>query len=170
MVYLQPSRVPLRTRRFMETKQKKRGIGALNRIVENDFIHRVSPDEYREKVKDVYGGKQGALLSTASHLSMHIPLGRRLFRSRKFDIRGMKSILDVGSGAGQIAGHLLEFSDRDTQITCTDLSAQMLRRARQRLKSERPAFVVADVTSLPFADASFDGITCGYVLEHVPEP
>jgi len=43
----------------METKQKKRGIGALNRIVENDFIHRVSADEYREKVKDVYGGKQG---------------------------------------------------------------------------------------------------------------
>ena len=86
----------------METKQKKRGIGALNRIVQNDFIHRVSADEYREKVKDVYGGKQGALLATASHLSMHVPLGRRLFRTRKFDLRGMKSILDVGSGAGQI--------------------------------------------------------------------
>ena len=93
----------------METKQKKRGIGALNRIVENDFIHRVSADEYREKIKDVYGGKQGALLATASHLSMHIQLGRRLFRTRKFDLRGMKSILDVGSGAGQIAGHLLGF-------------------------------------------------------------
>jgi ubiquinone/menaquinone biosynthesis C-methylase UbiE len=46
----------------------------------------------------------------------------------------------------------------------------MLRRARQRLKSERPDYVVADVTSLPFANDSFDGITCGYVLEHVPDP
>jgi ubiquinone/menaquinone biosynthesis C-methylase UbiE len=46
----------------------------------------------------------------------------------------------------------------------------MLRRARHRLKSNRPAFVTADVTALPFANASFDGITCGYVLEHVPEP
>ncbi len=82
----------------------------------------------------------------------------------------MKSIFDVGSGAGQIAGHLLEFADRDAQITCTDLSAQMLRRARQRLKSSRPAFITADITALPFADNSFDGITCGYVLEHVPEP
>ena len=44
-------------------------------------------------------------------ISLHIPLGRRLIRTRKFDLRGMKSILDVGSGAGQIAGHLLEFAD-----------------------------------------------------------
>ncbi len=145
-------------------------MGAINRIVENDLIHRISADEYRNKIKDVYGGRKGALLATASKMSLHIQLGRRLIRSRRFDIRGMKSILDVGSGAGQIAGHLLEFSDRDAQITCTDLSAQMLGRARQRLKNDRPAFVVADVTSLPFADASFDGITCGYVLEHVPEP
>lgn len=154
----------------MKTKQRARGIGRLNRIVENDFIHRVTADEYREKVKDVYGGPQGALLATASHISMHVPLGRRLFRTRKFDLRGMKSILDVGSGAGQIAGHLLDFADHDARITCIDISQPMLRRARQRLKSERPSFVVADVSSLPFADNSFDGITCGYVLEHVPDP
>jgi ubiquinone/menaquinone biosynthesis C-methylase UbiE len=154
----------------METKQKNRGIRAFNRVVENDFIDRVSADEYREKVKDVYGGTKGALLATASHISMHVPLGRRLFRTRKFDLRGMKSILDVGSGAGQIAGHLLDFADPDAKITCIDLSQPMLRRARQRLKSDRPAYITADVTAPPFADNSFDGITCGYVLEHVPDP
>jgi SAM-dependent methyltransferase len=152
MVYLQSTRVLVGLR------------------IRDDLIRRISPDESRDKIKNVYGGRKGALLATASKVSLHIQLGRRLIRSRKFDIRGMKSILDVGSGAGQIAGHLLEFSDRDAQITCTDLSAQMLRRARMRLKSTRPAFVTADVTSLPFADGSFDGITCGYVLEHVPEP
>jgi ubiquinone/menaquinone biosynthesis C-methylase UbiE len=145
-------------------------MGAFNRIVENDLIHRVSADEYRDKIKNVYGGRKGALLATASKMSLHIQLGRRLIRTRKFDLRGMKSILDVGSGAGQIAGHLLEFADPNASITCTDLSPQMLRRARIRLKSDRPSFVVADVMSLPFADNSFDCITCGYVLEHVPEP
>lgn len=145
-------------------------MGAFNRIVENDLIDRVSADEYRDKIKDVYGGRKGALLATASTVSLHMQFGRQLLRSRKFDLRGMKSILDVGSGAGQIAGHLLEFADPGAEITCTDLSAQMLRRARTRLKNSRPAFVVADVMCLPFATGSFDGITCGYVLEHVPEP
>lgn len=144
-------------------------MGAFNKIVENNLIHRVSADEYREKVKDVYDGRKGALLATASKVSMHMQFGRRMMRTRTFDLRGLKSILDVGSGAGQIAGHLLEFADRDAQITCTDLSSQMLRRARTRLKSDRPEFVVADLTALPFADASFDGVTCGYVLEHVPD-
>jgi ubiquinone/menaquinone biosynthesis C-methylase UbiE len=141
----------------------------IKQVVENDLIDRVSADEYREKVKEVYGGRQGAFLATASAISLHIQFGRRLIRTRKFDIRGMKSILDIGSGAGQIAGHLLEFSDRDTRITCIDLSQNMLVRARKRLNSDRPAYIAADLSCLPFADGSFDGATCGYVIEHLPD-
>lgn len=144
--------------------------GRIKRLVEDDLIRRVSYDEYREKVKDVYGGPKGAMLATASMLSLHIPLGKRLFRNRKFDLRGMKSILDVGSGAGQIVQHLLDYADVDARITGVDLSHQMLRRARQRLHSDRPVFITADLSALPFPNASFDGITCGYVLEHLPDP
>jgi ubiquinone/menaquinone biosynthesis C-methylase UbiE len=151
-------------------RDKKRRSNVLTNILEDDFIRRVSADEYRSKVKSVYGGPQGAMLATCSMLSLHVPLGERLFRTRRFDLRGMKSILDVGSGAGQIAKHLLKYSDPGAQITCIDLSRQMLRRARARLKSGVPSFVAADLSALPFADASFDGVTCGYVLEHLPDP
>ena len=150
--------------------KRKRRRQALHRIISNDLITRVSDDEYRRKVKRVYGGPKGALLAAASMMSLHIPLGERLFRTRKFDLRGLQSILDVGSGAGQIAKHLLKYSDAGAQVTCTDLSQPMLRRARTRLKSGVPEFVAADLAQLPFADESFDCVTCGYVLEHLADP
>lgn len=142
----------------------------LNRLVEHKLMKQVSYEEYRDAVRDKYDGPQGALLSTASFLSGHLALGERMFRKRRFDLRGCKRILDVGSGAGQIAKHLLRYADDDASLTCFDLSYEMLRRARGRLKSSVPRHVVADVTRLPFADGSFDTVTCGYVLEHLPDP
>ena len=158
--------LPRRKRKRTTSPNRKR---ALLRFVENDLIKRVSYEEYRDKVRDVYGGPQGAFLATASLLSLHLHLGDRLLRERKFDLRGAKQILDVGSGAGQIAKHLLKYADHDAAITCCDLSPEMLRRARIRLKSTLPTHVAADLTRLPFADESFDCVTCGYVLEHLPE-
>ncbi len=156
--------------------KKRRGEAAplpkrkiIQRLVENKLIRQMSYEEYRDKVRDVYGGKQGAFLATASLLSLHITLGDRLLRERKFDLRGAKQILDVGSGAGQIAKHLLKYADPGANITCCDLSPEMLRRARTRLKSSLPQHVAADLARLPFADNSFDCITCGYVLEHLPD-
>ncbi|HIK95610.1 MAG TPA: SAM-dependent methyltransferase, partial [Planctomycetes bacterium] len=32
------------------------------------------------------------------------------------------------------------------------------------------AFVAADMLEMPFRDNTFDCITCGYVLEHIPDP
>jgi ubiquinone/menaquinone biosynthesis C-methylase UbiE len=152
---------------------KLRGEGSkkrFNRLVENKLIDRVSDEEYRDKVRSVYGGAKGAFLATCSKISLHEPLGERLFRERKFDLRGAQRILDVGSGAGQIAKHVLKYAEPTAELTCSDLSEPMLRRARVRLKSDRPNFVTADLSRLPFADASFDCVTCGYVLEHLPDP
>jgi ubiquinone/menaquinone biosynthesis C-methylase UbiE len=141
-----------------------------NRLLENRLIQRVSFREYREKVRDVYDGPQGAMLAACCMLAPHTTLGQRLFQRREFDLRGARSILDVGSGAGQIARHVLKHADPEAEVICLDLSHEMLRRARNRLKTGKPRFVVADLTQLPFADESFDCVTCGYVLEHLPDP
>jgi ubiquinone/menaquinone biosynthesis C-methylase UbiE len=140
-----------------------------NRLLEHRLIDRVSFKEYRDKVRDVYDGPQGAVLAACSMLSLHTPLGERLFQKREFDLRGARNILDVGSGAGQIARHLVKHADLDAQVTCVDLSHEMLRRARHRIKQGNPQFIVADLTKLPFADEAFDCVTCGYVLEHLPD-
>ncbi|MGD0899757.1 MAG: class I SAM-dependent methyltransferase [Thermoguttaceae bacterium] len=141
----------------------------LNRILEHSLIRRVSYEEYRDKVRHVYDGPQGAVLAACSLLSLHTTLGERLFRSRKFDLQGARTILDVGSGAGQLAQHVLKYADPRSRIICFDLSHEMLRRARHRLRSPRPRFLAADLSRLPFPDGSFDCVTCGYVLEHLPD-
>ena len=150
-----------------QTPSKRRNV--INRLIEHSIINRVSYDEYRAKVRDVYDGPQGAMLAACSMISLHTPLGERLFSKGRFPLAGMRRILDVGSGAGQIARHLIKYADPATELYCTDLSPEMLRRARNRIKNPRPHFIAADLTRLPFPDDFFDGVTCGYVLEHLPD-
>ncbi|NIP85961.1 MAG: methyltransferase domain-containing protein [Planctomycetales bacterium] len=151
------------------SRRKSRRRKVVNRIVERDLIHRLSYDQYREEVRKVYGGARGAMLARFSQLSGHLHLGDRLLRKRRFDLAGARQILDVGSGAGQILGHLLKYADPEARITGIDISHAMLRRARGRLKSSRPGLITADLARLPFANQSFDCVTCGYVLEHLPD-
>jgi len=156
-------------RRITRSTKRRRRKKVVNQLLEHSLIRRVSYETYREKVRNVYDGPKGAMLATCSMLSLHTPLGDRLLRGRKFELRGARRILDVGSGAGQLARHVLKYADPDARVTCFDLSQEMLRRARSRLRSDRPDYVVADITRLPFADGSFDCVTCGYVLEHLPD-
>ena len=140
---------------------------ALRGLVEFREFHRGS---YRNRIRHLYDGPAGAVLVIGSLMSLHEPLVGRMFRRRRFDVSGCRSILDVGSGAGQILGHLLKRTHSEARLVAFDLSHQMLRRARARLGSERPSYVTGDLTQLPFADDSFDCITCGWVIEHLPDP
>ena len=50
-------------------------------------------------MRDKYDGPQGALLTTASLLSLHLPLGDRLFRKRKFDLHGCRRRFSTSAAA-----------------------------------------------------------------------
>src|SRR5262249_56052842 len=100
----------------------------------------------------------------------HEALAGRLIRPEAFDVRGCRRILDAGCGNGRYSRFLLKHADADARLTAFDLSANMLARARRRLASDRVTFAAADLTRLPYADAGFDAVVCGWVLEHLPDP
>ena len=113
----------------------------LRRIGEFRGIRRQSFGTYQESVRRLYDGRRGAVLKFSSIISLHEPLMGKLFHSGRFDARRFDRILDVGSGAGQIIRHLLATSRPETEVVGFDLSWEMLKRARERLQSDRKSVV-----------------------------
>jgi len=144
--------------------------GKIERLIESKAHERKDFEEYRVEIQRHYDGPAGAFLVAGSYISGHAPLAKRLFRPGAFDLAGAKRILDAGCGAGQFTEIVLEHCDPDASITCFDLSFEMLRRGRKRIPSCRPRPAAADITRLPYRDGSFDGVICGWVLEHLPDP
>jgi ubiquinone/menaquinone biosynthesis C-methylase UbiE len=78
-------------------------------------------------------------------------------------------ILDVGCGTGVFATQILRRFP-DTQVWGLDLSAGMLARAQTRapMTAGRLHLVQGDSERLPFADDSFDVVTCIHSFHHYP--
>lgn len=73
-------------------------------------------------------------------------------------------ILDAGSGAGRMIGHLAALGH--TQVDGVDLSPAMARQAR--LAHPTNGVVVADLAELPFPDSRFQAVLAWYSVIHTP--
>jgi ubiquinone/menaquinone biosynthesis C-methylase UbiE len=77
--------------------------------------------------------------------------------------------LDVATGGGHTA---LAVAPHVGQIIITDLTPRMLEKAREYLLAQgvtNAQFQTADAEQLPFADASFDRVTCRIAPHHFPD-
>jgi len=154
----------------MSAQQPSPPKGGLIGVIESKQQQSRSEADYKRFVTSHYDGVAGALTAVTGFITGHEALAGRLIRPGAFDVRGCKSILDAACGNGRYSFFLLKHADPDARITAFDLSQNMLARARRRLNSDRVTHAAADLTRLPYPDAAFDAIVCGWVLENLPDP
>lgn len=78
-----------------------------------------------------------------------------------FPLRGRR-VLDLGAGPGHYSAALV---DAGATVIPIDLGSENMRKAARA----GLAAVETDATRLPFPAASFDGVFCSNMLEHVPD-
>jgi ubiquinone/menaquinone biosynthesis C-methylase UbiE len=157
--------LPERSRRPKNPLQK-----AIQDALESKQYRRKSFNDYRRFIQTHYDGVAGKLTRFTGLITGHEALAGQVFKPNAFDLRGCTHILDAGCGDGRYTRHILKRADPGAFITGFDLSQRMLKRAARRLKTGRVRHVAADLTRLPYADATFDAVVCGWVLEHLPDP
>ena len=82
------------------------------------------------------------------------------------DVRGL-AVLDLGCGTGR---HALWLAAAGATVTAVDFSEGMLNEARRKPGASAVRFRVHDLHQpLPFANAAFDRIVSGLVLEHLSD-
>lgn len=73
-------------------------------------------------------------------------------------------VLDLGCGAGVPIASTL--TGRGFNVTGVDISSEQIRRARELVPTAH--FEIADMATVEFPDATFDGICAFYSIIHVP--
>ncbi len=110
-------------------------------------------NQVRDFYDEVYYGKPGA---RHGDITWH----HRVIAGRLGPVQG-KRVLDVACGLGQWLGLL---QDRGASIAGVDISDRAIEQCRRRLPAGE--FHMGPAETLPFADASFDLVTCMGSLEH----
>lgn len=72
---------------------------------------------------------------------------------------GGKLWLDVCSGTGEMAVCLSRLAGQNTKVIAADFSLPMLNKIREKPEGSKIFFTLADASSLPFPDCTFDLVT-----------
>jgi len=90
---------------------------------------------------------------------------RRVVRKLKPLLPQGARVLDVGCGTGDLSIAL--FENTAAEVTGIDFCAPMLKLAKT--KAPELQFIEGDALRLPFAEASFDGLTIGFALRNLAD-
>lgn len=86
------------------------------------------------------------------------------------DGKATASVLDVGTGSGDLPESLVRRNGHGLRVIASDLRPEVLAVARARLSARREVeLLLADVRRLPLADASIDVAHASLLIHHLDE-
>jgi demethylmenaquinone methyltransferase/2-methoxy-6-polyprenyl-1,4-benzoquinol methylase len=110
-------------------------------------------------------------------LSLGIDQAWRRFTARKVVTDGVRDILDVCSGTGDLAAEFQKLAatrGQSVRVIGSDFTPSMMRRGFEKLGRSFPgacgaAALVGDTLHLPFPSASFDAVTVAFGIRNVQD-
>jgi ubiquinone/menaquinone biosynthesis C-methylase UbiE len=81
----------------------------------------------------------------------------------------LKNVLEIACGTGRVTNHLVNLLTDDGKLIATDLNADMIAIAKQKVISEKITWQVVDAQELPFEDETFDHIVCQFGVMFFPD-
>jgi demethylmenaquinone methyltransferase / 2-methoxy-6-polyprenyl-1,4-benzoquinol methylase len=130
-----------------------------------DSGQKSSPEDHARRVREMFAkiSPRYDLLNHLLSANVDLRWRRRVVRKLKPLLTKDARVLDVGCGTGDLSIELFERTA--AQVTGIDFCRPMLTLARA--KAPRLAFIEGDALRLPFADASFEGLTIGFALRNL---
>ena len=90
---------------------------------------------------------------------------------KTFGLRGDERVLDFGCGGGAGSRCLASFLNKDGHLTCVDVAAYWIEKARKRLrKYPNVECRAGDIRELDIADSSFDVVSVFHVIHDIAPP
>lgn len=124
-----------------------------------------SAEDHARRVREMFAkiSPRYDLLNHLLSANVDLRWRRRVVRKLKPLLTKDARVLDVGCGTGDLSIEL--FENTVAQVTGIDFCRPMLTLAQA--KAPRLAFIEGDALRLPFADASFEGLTIGFALRNL---
>ncbi len=86
------------------------------------------------------------------------------------DVKKIHRVLDIATGSGFLA---LEYARVANYVAGCDITRKMLVHAKEKEAESGISnidFLLSDVESLPFPEATFDIVSCRFAFHHFPDP
>jgi len=110
--------------------------------------------------------KRYDLLNTILSLGQDRAWRDAVLRSAELPDKG--SVLDVGTGTGEIALDIKK-SCPQLDVVALDLTTDMMKTGRDKPSGKDIRWINGDALAMPFSDMSFTRVTSGYLLRNVPD-